>query len=120
MGSVFLIFLMAMQGAGGDKLQPLTTLTVCDVLASDPTRLNGKVIKVRGILAETDEGIWIIDKCKKHLATKGLEWRDALSVYVDSSDEGISRSLDEYWTETEATSRTIEARRHLHHCDWSA
>ena len=39
--------------------QVLATLSVCDLIANDPTKLNGKVIKVRGILGGTDEGIWL-------------------------------------------------------------
>ena len=91
MAAILLIFLMAME-QGKPLRQPTATLSVCDVLASDPTRLNGKVIRVRGLLAATDEGTWLIDKCKTHLVTKGLEWGNSLSIYVDASDEAIYRS----------------------------
>jgi len=81
--------LQAVAGAGS---LPARTLTVCDVLAGDPSGLNGKVISVRGILIATEEGTWLSGECKTHLVTKGLSWGNILWVYVDSSDEAVVRS----------------------------
>ena len=72
--------------------QSLPTLSVCDVVASDPTKLNGKIIKVRGVLIGTQEGLWLGGECKSQLVTKGVTWSNLLSIYVDGSDESIMRS----------------------------
>lgn len=74
--------------------RPLRTLSVCDVIANDPTKLNGEVIKVRGLLGGTDEGTWLVGECKTQLVTKGLTWRNDLSVYVDASNESVERSWE--------------------------
>ena len=66
--------------------------TVCEILADDPTKLKGKVLSVRGVLAGTDEGLWLRDRCETHLVTKGMVWPDQLSVYVDGQDESVMRS----------------------------
>jgi hypothetical protein len=67
-------------------------LTVCEVLADDPSKRNGQVVTVRGLYGGTDEGVWLSGECKTHLVTKGLSWGNDLSVYVDLSDERIARS----------------------------
>jgi hypothetical protein len=87
--------LIAMQSvARGEPAKSLPTLSVCDVLADDPTRLSGKVIRVRGLLGGSDEGTWLSAECESHLVTKGLTWGSDLSVYVDVSDENIARSWE--------------------------
>jgi hypothetical protein len=84
------------QSAGADKdLRSATTVSVCDVLAHDPVALNGKILRVRGNLAATDEGTWLIDECQTHLITKGLTWGDTLSIYVNESDQDILRSWEQ-------------------------
>ena len=66
------------------------TLTVCDVLAVDPTRFNGEVITVKGLLEGTNEGTWLVGECKTHLVTKGLAWGNSLSVSVDNNEDALS------------------------------
>jgi hypothetical protein len=93
MATTLMLVLLVMQAAHRDKPpESLATLSVCEVIANDPTKLNGSVTKIRGLLATTDEGIWLIDECKTHLATKGLTWGNTLWVYVDPSDEEVLRS----------------------------
>jgi hypothetical protein len=67
-------------------------MSVCDVLAHDPTILNGKLIKIRGIYAPGPHSALITGECKTHLLTKGLTWGNDLSVYVNLSDENVARS----------------------------
>ncbi len=87
--------LIGMQSAGrSEPAKSLPTLSVCDVLADDPTRLNGKVIRVRGLLGGSGEGTWLSAECKSHLVTKGLTWGSDLSVSVDASDENVARSWE--------------------------
>jgi hypothetical protein len=99
MGMMVLLVLMAMQAGLSDKppVSPPAILSVCDVVARDPTRLNGNVIKATGLLVATDEGVWLTEKCKSHLVTKGLAWGSDLSVHVDTSDENISRAWESFW-----------------------
>jgi len=70
----------------------MAALSVCDVLANDPTILNGKLIKVRGRYVSTDEGKWLFGECKTHIETKGLVWSNSLAVDVDESDKEYLRS----------------------------
>jgi len=70
-------------------------MSVCDVLAHDPTILNGKLIKVRGILEGNTEGIYLFGQCKTNLVTKGLTWGNYLSIYADLSDVRTARSWEE-------------------------
>jgi len=77
-----------------ELVRPVVTLSVCDVLAHDPTKLNGRLIKVKGLLGETDEGTWLIGECTTHLVTKGLSWGNDLSIHVDASDENTLRSWE--------------------------
>jgi hypothetical protein len=80
-------------------------LTVCDVLVGDPTRLRGRIIKVRGYLSITDHGSWLSADCKKHLVTRGLTWGDHLSLYVDPSDENVMQS----WLQVGERARRLHA-----------
>jgi hypothetical protein len=89
---MLLAALIAMQSITAMPAQSPVTLSVCEVLADDPTKLNGKVIAVRGLLVGTDEGAWLVGDCKKHLVTSGYTWGDTLWIYVDVSDESIERS----------------------------
>jgi hypothetical protein len=86
-----MIAMLLLVGAGPSRAE---TLSVCEVLADDPTKLNGKVISVRGLLGATAEGMWLMGECKTHLVTKGLEWGNNLSVYVPAADEGVARSWE--------------------------
>ena len=79
-------------GSHHETPRPSAPLSVCDVVINDPTRLNGEIIKVRGILGGTQEGTWLVGECKTRLVTKGLTWGNDLSVYVDASNERIARS----------------------------
>jgi hypothetical protein len=74
---------------------PLPTMRVCELLGDDPTKLNGKTVKVRGLLTASDEGIWLLGECKTHLVTKGFIWANHLSVYVEVFNEATARSWDE-------------------------
>src|SRR5579885_2057121 len=67
-------------------------LTVCEVLASDPTQFNGKTVAVRGKLVSNGEGMWLSGECKTHLVTKGLEWANTLSVRLNQSYPGTIES----------------------------
>jgi hypothetical protein len=93
MGTIILFALMMPQVAGRaepTKVPPV--LSVCDVLSNDPTKLNGKIISVKGRLGSTDESIWLSGDCKTHLVTRGVEWANDMSVYVDVAYESIARS----------------------------
>lgn len=78
--------------AANAPTRPPQVISVCEVLADDPTKLNGNVISVRGLLAATNEGMWLVGECKTHLVTKGLAWGNDLSVYVPAADESVARS----------------------------
>ena len=91
-GTIVLIQILLPIESVGQPRQPNVTMSVCDVLANDPTILNGKVIKVRGRYVSTDEGKWILGECKTHLETKGLVWSNSLSVDVDQSEKEYLRS----------------------------
>jgi hypothetical protein len=69
-------------------------LSVCEVLANDPTKLNGKVISVRGLLGATGEGMWLVGECKTHLVTKSLQWGNDLSVYLPPDDDRATSSWE--------------------------
>jgi hypothetical protein len=84
-------------------------MSVCDVLANDPTILNGKLIKIRGILVGSDEGTWLAGECKTHLETKGIAWGNSIAVSVNESDQGALRS----W-------HKIGAKLKQLHADWPA
>ena len=90
-----LMALVALQAAAqSEPPQSPPALSLCEVIANDPTKLNGKVIKTSGLFGSTDEGMWLIGECQTHLVTKGLTWANGLSVYVDESDENIARSWE--------------------------
>jgi hypothetical protein len=67
-------------------------ISVCDVLAKDPTLLNGRLIKIRGIFMVGAHGSVLAGECKTHLVTKGLAWANDLTVHVDPSNENTERS----------------------------
>ena len=72
-------------------------LSVCDVLRGDPTKLNGSIVSVRGVIEITDEGKWLVDDCSDHLVTQGVVWPNALWLTTDDTDERAMKSLDEMW-----------------------
>ena len=78
---------------------PTPVLSVCDVLATDPTKLNGRVITVRGQLGSTYHGMYLISECKTHLLTKGLKWGNDISVYAEVADENVARPWDRFGKE---------------------
>ena len=90
---MFLVATLASCLGDQDAGSPPLTLSVCGVLATDPTRLNGQILTVRGSLSGTDEGIWLSGQCETHLVTKGLVWGNDLAVLVETSDE-TQRSWD--------------------------
>lgn len=96
MGKRLLTAVVLMQAAG--LIQRLWSqsplLTICDLLHDDPTKLNGKVIKLRGLLAITEEETSLMDECEAHLVTKGLSWGNTVSVSVDASDKDSLRSWE--------------------------
>ncbi len=92
---ILLAVVMAVQAENRrDPLPSPGMLSICDVVANDPTKLNGKVIRIRGFLQATGEGGWLAEECKTHLVTKGLTWPNSFSIYVDESDENIARSWE--------------------------
>jgi hypothetical protein len=92
---IVLAIVIALQAASSERpVRVPMTLSVCDVLADDPTKLNGKVTKVKGLLGGTDEGTWLTAECTTHLVTKGLAWGNDLSVYIDGSDQKTLRSWE--------------------------
>jgi hypothetical protein len=95
MRKLLLALLGTLQAGIGQQPQPQRILTVCDVLADDPTRLNGKIIRVKGVLEETPEGTWLVADCKTHLVTKGLTWANVLWVSVGTDLEAV-RSWDKF------------------------
>ena len=96
MNIIIITLLIALQTPlARDAEGPRKTLSVCEILADDPTKLNGAVVTVRGYLSATDHGTWLNADCKKHLVTKGLAWPDQLSVYVDASSDRIARSWEQ-------------------------
>ena len=90
-GAIASILLLLPIKSVGQPPQPSVTMSICDVLANDPTRLNGKLIKVRGRYSSTDEGKWLFGECKTHLETKGLVWSNSLAVDVDQSEKEYLR-----------------------------
>jgi hypothetical protein len=86
------IQILLMQAAANAATSSARTLSVCDVLADDPTRLNGQVLSVRGMVEATEEGSWLIGTCKTHLVTKGLTWANIIWIYVDHADEDAEHS----------------------------
>lgn len=93
MGVLFAL-LIAMQSVDRSGSTQPVTLSVCDVLSDDPTKLNGKAIRVRGYLAVGPHETLLGGDCKAHLVTKGLAWGNYLSVYRDASDEKIERAWE--------------------------
>ena len=90
---MFSFLVIALQLAAAARMAPSRVLSVCEVLADDPTRLNGKVVSVRGLLGGTDEGLWLSDECKSHLTTRGVTWGNAIWVPQGAEDEHAERSL---------------------------
>ena len=88
------IAVQAMQVAEQKPTQLSTPLTVCDILAEDPTKWNGKVVSVRGLFTRSDEGMWLFEECKKHLVTKNLAWSNTLWLEFDTSDQKFRNSWD--------------------------
>jgi len=84
--------IVAMQAAAATPRPSPKAVGVCDILAEDPARFNGKIVSVRGRLEATQEGTWLTGECKTHLVAKGLTWGNMLWVDVDASDEGVERS----------------------------
>jgi len=84
---------IALQLAAAARPAPSRVLNVCELLADDPTRFNGKVVSVRGLLEGTDEGLWLSDDCKSHLTTRGVTWGDEIWVPEGAEDENAERSL---------------------------
>jgi hypothetical protein len=73
---------------GGER----SILSVCDVLANDPTKLNGKVLSMKGPLVLTNERVWLAGDCTSHLITQGHSWDNRLLLYVDHGDEKLDHS----------------------------
>ncbi|MGA1989935.1 MAG: hypothetical protein ABSH46_02650 [Bryobacteraceae bacterium] len=73
-------------------VMPSRTLSVCEVLADDPTKLNGQVVAVRGLLQKTQEGLSLRGECKSHLVTRGVTWENVLAVSAEAADENADPS----------------------------
>jgi hypothetical protein len=58
-------------------------LSVCDLL-TDPSKYNGHVVAVRGLVTGTDEGAWLKADvaCKKPLTTYGFTWPQYLWLEI--------------------------------------
>ena len=94
---ISLVVLLAMQAA--DRREPgksNVTLSVCNVLAHDPTILNGKIIRIKGYVGGTDEGTWLMGDCQTHLVTKGLTWGNDIAWYINLAEEKTARSWERY------------------------
>lgn len=100
------IQILLMQAAVSAPTPLARTLSVCDVLADDPARLNGQVLSVRGTVVATEEGSWLTGTCKTHLVTKGLVWGNIIWIYVDQADQ-----------EAEHSWGTISTKARQHHAD---
>lgn len=63
-----------------------TVVSVCDAL-SKRTEFNGKTISVRGEVAGSEEGAWLVARaCSYKLVENGIEWRLIISLeYPESS-----------------------------------
>ena len=106
MGMLQVLIVLAVQAeARSEPPKSFKTLSVCEVIANDPTKLNGQVVKIRGMLGSTDEGMWLLEEYETHLVTKGVTWGNSLSVYVDLSDKTIARS----WEKMGAKLTTLHA-----------
>jgi hypothetical protein len=97
-------FLTVMPTVGQAQPKQSPTPGVCDVLARDLPKLNGKVIRVRGYISYISpadrfysEGHYIrlSEDCKAHLVTKGLKWANDFSVFLRQDDERIKRPWEE-------------------------
>jgi hypothetical protein len=97
------LLVVALAGIGAASRSP-SIKTVCDVLANDPTALNGALITVRGEYEFSDEGTWLVGECDSHLVTRGLEWPNTISISMNPSDDNASRS----W------GRMVQKLRRLH------
>ena len=89
---MLLVVWIALQLTAAAPAAASRSLSVCEVLAEDPTGLNGKVIAVRGLIGGADEGLWLHDECKNHLVTRGLTWGSDLWVDEAGMDESAERS----------------------------
>jgi hypothetical protein len=94
-GLLLVVAFLVAQADGRAQAGQVTAgpLSVCDVVTHDPTPLNGKLLSVRGRLAGTGEGFWLIGECKEHLVTKGLTWGSDIAVAMDGA-ESATRSWD--------------------------
>jgi hypothetical protein len=59
--------------------EDLPIRSICDVL-HDPSKLNGKLIAVRGYEFSTDEGVFLKGNCKDSLETQGVTWPNLISL----------------------------------------
>lgn len=90
---MFLIMLIALQAAATQPHQS-GTLSVCDVLTDDFTKLNGRRLSVRGLIGGTDEGIWLTGDCRSEIVAGGLRWSKHLWIEFGGQDKRAVRS----WT----------------------
>ncbi len=79
--------------------QDSKAISVCDVI-KDPLRYNGKMVAVRGYLAQTDEGAWLAeDDCPEPLkAVSGFTYRNLIWLQSAESPLALHRvdfTLDE-------------------------
>jgi hypothetical protein len=88
MGALLVVAFLVAQADGRAQDGPPAAglLSVCDVVAHDPTPLNGKLVLVRGRLAGGGEGFWLVDECKEHLVTRGLAWGSDIALSMDGAE----------------------------------
>lgn len=92
-------------------LQPVSLLTVCDVMP-DLTRFDGKVVTISGILHATSHVVQLEgDGCKKHFVTKGYQWQDALMLAFTDSHLGrrlTGRQIDFGFSSNKESMKLLE------------
>lgn len=69
-------------------------VSVCDVVG-DPTRYDGKMVAVHGLVRGTDEGVWLVGEAcpKKLITTWGHVWHPSVWL-AKPGDFGITHQID--------------------------
>jgi hypothetical protein len=74
----------------------IPVVTVCEVL-NDLARYKDKSIIVVGVVANTDEGGWLIADCEKRLVTDGYAWQDSISLTYVRGQQDPPPELPEHF-----------------------
>ncbi|MFN7995976.1 MAG: hypothetical protein U0Q18_20360 [Bryobacteraceae bacterium] len=76
---IFAKLVPAMQGSD--------SYTVCEILAENPTRLNGHRLRITGLLEGGDEGAWVDGECTSALTTYGVTWPNI--IWLDFNPDNL-------------------------------